>query len=96
MNKTEQNYYEFENSPKKLESEVSENWLYLKALTFPFFVSWCIFLSLPLWTCADSVYAKYCPKSKNFMFVDSEILAMKKMSGFAPGYYTAKKVRHTL
>ena len=34
MNKTEQNYYEFENSPKKLESEVSENWLYLKALTF--------------------------------------------------------------
>ena len=50
-----------------------------------YFVLYCEFLNLKLWTWLDRISAKYWHKPKNFIIVASEILSMKnEMSCFAP------------
>lgn len=84
-------HYRFTKFPKKYQPEVSQKWQYLPVQALLFYILWCKFLSLPLWTYADNACVKCWTKFRNFMFFESEILLMKsKMSHFAPDYPTLK------
>ena len=72
-------------TPKKLPPEASEYYSYLTASIFTLFYFTLRIFKFLLRTYFNKACTRFCPKARNFMLIDSEIISMKsEMSRFVP------------